>query len=214
MIVHRVPPDFEDERNFVDVFSRFGSVLAASVRKRSGRYDDGEAILSWALVSFTTLRAVDNAVNANAQQLPHGLRGLRTSHLDPKKVIASTGELPVLFRKHASKAESCASYGVIVSETGGVSSVVGERVCAVRLHCDGRVLLVRRSGLHEVSQHIFESEFGQRLVDVTWMDEMQLPSLDDDNDRSSSHEPSHPDLRSTMCTPGATCVLQQHTSPN
>lgn len=159
-MVRKLPVSYEDEAKLINLFRCYGGVLAATVRKREGTYPDGEKIMSWAVVSFSSLRAAEDAVTANL--LPPALKDLDVKRLDEAVAHPDTGSMSALWPKHLAKAEQRACIGTIISETPGASDVVGARCCAVRLYTDGRVLLVRRVGLEEMSlqdvEKIWKSE--------------------------------------------------------
>jgi hypothetical protein len=158
--VGSLPVACEDEAMLINLFSCYGGVLAATVRKRAGTWPDGERKKSWAIVSFSSLRAAEDAVTANTR--PPALEVLDLQHLDEHRAHTSMGAMGVVLRKHLTKTAARACIGTIVSETAGASDVVGERCCAVRLYTDDRVLLVRRIGLEEMSfqdvEKVWQSE--------------------------------------------------------
>lgn len=156
--VGNLPVAYEDETMLTNLFSCYGGVLAATVRKREGK--------SWAIVSFSSRRAAEDAVTASSPLPP--LKDLDVQHLDEGRAHTSIGAMGVVLRKHLSKTAARACIGTIFSETAGASDVVGERCCAVRLYTDGRVLLVRRDALEEMS---FQD------VEKVWQSEQQRKAL-------------------------------------
>lgn len=100
----------------------------------------------WALISFHTTYAVAGAVSQGSSLL-----NLDVIAFDAVMASAS-GDTVVgrLARAHNALAEARSSRGDIICETAGAADAIGEKCVAVRLHCDGRVIVVRRSGVQEV----------------------------------------------------------------
>ena len=153
-----------DEGAIRSLFQPFGTVLAITRHA----HQDGDNC--WALVSFTNagsaLRAVEGVPTV-------GGRGLTARRLDVPALMMSDANEPGhaphdphhLQHNHASMArhlyehnaiaDMASRRGHILCETAGAADEIGERCVAVVLQCDGRVLLVRMSGVHEVKESAF-----------------------------------------------------------
>jgi hypothetical protein len=94
---------------------------------------------------------VDNA-------LKQGVDGFIVGALNMARALTSSGAMGLAMRQHVFKAELHSTLGDILSETPGTSATVGERCCAVRLQSGGRVLLVRNSGLRQLSRSELERD--------------------------------------------------------
>lgn len=126
----------------------FGTVLAVTFYE----HEDGGW---WALASFTTVRSAERAV----KEVSAGILGAEISTASALTVwrltLANSTEHPghavtgKQLHEHNILAEAASRRGHILCETAGAADVVGERCVAVILQCDGRVLLLRRSGVQQ-----------------------------------------------------------------
>ena len=115
--------------------------------RRKHLFSDKGKKLSWALVSFASEEGASKCVGADGM-LVQGVR-LKIKKLDDR-TTTSTGAFGETQQRHTKKVDLLRRRGDIICETPGHSDEVGERCVAVRLHSDGRVILVRRSGVKEV----------------------------------------------------------------
>ena len=142
--IGNIPTAMATEDAVLTAFRKFGSVLAATLRFRDSMRD-GKPLLSWAIVSFTSTEGANVAVAKAATEL--GAPGLKVHVLDADQALASTGEMGRVMQLQFAKSEASSVRGDILCETSGVSETVGDRCVAVRLECDGRILIVRKSGV-------------------------------------------------------------------
>jgi hypothetical protein len=172
IVVTGIPNDhpLEAEAGLTKRFSRYGSVLAVTIRtfrKKEGR-------LSWALLSFVSKQAADLAIKQAPSEM--GVPSLVVSYVDADQALASTGAMGMMMRKQFAKAEASSVRGEILCETPGASDAIGERCVAVRMLYDGRVLLVRSGGV--------EPDHARN-----WTAEQQLiMALDDEKEGSGPSE--------------------------
>ena len=115
--------------------------------RRKHLFSDKGKKLSWALVSFASEEGASKCVGADGM-LVQGVC-LKIKKLDDR-TTTSTGAFGETQQRHTKKVDLLRRRGDIICETPGHSDEVGERCVAVRLHSDGRVILVRRSGVKEV----------------------------------------------------------------
>lgn len=182
-------PEQEDELWLSNLFSRrFGSVLAATVRVRHGTKPNGDPVRSWAILSFYSERVAGAAVQQGVKDLD-----LKVMPLRLEQAIASTGVMGQVMRMQFLKAELRSTLGDVICETPGPSDVVGDPCCAVRLYGDGRVLLVRRAGLLELTRQELEQTIQlsntETKTDFEWTETHGQPSQSWSASRAEA--PSH-----------------------
>ena len=144
--VGKLEGPLEDEAALAEFCRSYGLVLAVTIRRKHTFSDKGVK-KSWALVSFASEEAASKCIDADGV-LVKGTR-LKISKLDDRSTT-STGAMGETMARHNKKVNLLRRRGDIICETPGHSDEVGERCVAVRLHSDGRVILVRRSGVKEV----------------------------------------------------------------
>eukprot|EP01046_Picozoa_sp_COSAG06_P033455 COSAG06_NODE_3414_length_5376_cov_4.196513_1_plen_1512_part_10 len=91
----------ESESLLEEVFSRFGTVLAATLRTRRETDSQGRKTkVSWALVSFQTEADAQRALAADAELSREFKSQLVMKTIDETQVVKSTGSMGAVMRKH------------------------------------------------------------------------------------------------------------------
>ena len=91
-------PELEDEKALASLFGRFGTVLAATLRVRR-EVKNGKAVVSWALVSFSSAAEAEAAL-AGSADLAAQHTGLVTRKVDEVQAAHSTGAMGDVMRTH------------------------------------------------------------------------------------------------------------------
>jgi hypothetical protein len=91
-------PELEDETALASLFGRFGTVLAATLRVRR-EVKHGKAVVSWALVSFSSAGEADAAL-AGSADLTAQHKDLVTRAVDEVQAAHSTGAMGDVMRTH------------------------------------------------------------------------------------------------------------------
>ena len=102
--------ELESEPRIADAFAKFGTVLAATLRRRRGE-KNGKRVVSWALVTFAYAREARLAL-AGAKALGVELKSphpLVVKQIDTKQVLQSTGSMGDVMRKHQQRVQGCAT---------------------------------------------------------------------------------------------------------
>jgi len=91
--------ELESESVLTEVFSTYGTVLAATLRVRR-EIKNGKQVVSWALVSFRAVAEAEAAVAAAGEISGRYGGGVVLKTLDEAQVITSTGAMGDVMRKH------------------------------------------------------------------------------------------------------------------
>jgi hypothetical protein len=91
-------PALEDEGALAELFGRFGTVLAVTLRVRR-EVKDGKQVVSWALVSFSSAEEAQAALTGT-KDLAATHSALVTRKMDEVQAAHSTGGMGNVMRKH------------------------------------------------------------------------------------------------------------------